>query len=664
MLPAAINQRLFIGKSKNTKVDKGELMGSKLRRIPLFVISTLLAGGVGVANASGYNQFIGFGDSTMDSGYFRHSPTGGHPPHLPGATLDAMIAATVAAGGSGAFVGPGVVTTIQLAEQFGLAADPVTKPGGGSNYANGSAQTFSTTQENDFSSGLYNNVPVTAQVIDYLASVNDHANPDALYMFSVGGNDLAWLDEQVGADRPEYIHRLSSELSSSIIALRDSGARHIMVLSPYSYGRSVEESGFVPDAALQNILGSAQYASEVRSILKGAGVNFVSVDIEGLLKYVTQNPTRFGFTEESVLAKNPACGSQSALICTPSQMVSPDAQKTHLWSDGRHLSTAGQRLSTDLMHSLLTAPVNVSLIAEKAIQSGFLRTATIQRQLEVSGQHRGAKGLTTWAAAGYSFSKHETVSFFPSAAGNSPQGTVGVDYRGAFGISFGAAFTADSQSPDFSTGGNFDQDSQTLTIYSLYQHSRFWGNALASYSFLQNDIERSVKLGLLADRNRGEADGHAISFALRGGYDFKIGKFTASPIVGAILQQSHIDGFIEKGTTGITALSFDSQTRDSQVSQLGLRGFMELGAWRPFFEAVWNHEWNDKHRTVTTTLTSVDAPSYNSMATPVSSGWGNAALGVSYMITPSSSIRGAFSGVMADSEKSNYGAELILSVNF
>src|SRR6476660_2745216 len=59
----------------------------------------LCAGGTS-SNAAGLNQFIGFGDSTMDSGYFRYNPTGGSPGLPPGApidTIDRLIQATVAA---------------------------------------------------------------------------------------------------------------------------------------------------------------------------------------------------------------------------------------------------------------------------------------------------------------------------------------------------------------------------------------------------------------------------------------------------------------------------------------------------------------------------------------------------------------------------------------
>lgn len=125
----------------------------------------------GTAGAGGLDQLIGLGDSTMDSGYFRYRSTGGSPGlGGPGsaAAIDALIAATVAAGGTGAFVGPGVVDTVQLAARFGLSALPVTIPGGaGTNYANGSAQTVPTTAADGYLNGLFNNVPIVTQISNY-----------------------------------------------------------------------------------------------------------------------------------------------------------------------------------------------------------------------------------------------------------------------------------------------------------------------------------------------------------------------------------------------------------------------------------------------------------------------------------------------------------------
>lgn len=167
-----------------------------------FLAVTALSAPV-AAGAAGLDQFIGFGDSTMDSGYFRYQSTGGSPGlGGPGsaAYLDNRIAETVAAGGSGAFVGPGMVDTVQLAAKFGLTALPSTIPGGiGTNYANGSAQTLSITAADGYTNGLYNNVPIVSQIYNYLDAVHGRANPNGLYMVSFGGNDLTWLATQAPA---------------------------------------------------------------------------------------------------------------------------------------------------------------------------------------------------------------------------------------------------------------------------------------------------------------------------------------------------------------------------------------------------------------------------------------------------------------------------------
>lgn len=650
----------FIGEQRMTSKSKNIYLVSVLSAMIMFAI-------LSTASAAEYNQFIGFGDSTMDSGYFRYSPTGGSPSLPQGApvnTVDILLANAVAAGASGAFLGPGNVDTIQIAEKFGLTADPVTMPGGGTNYANGSAQTYARTQDNGFAHGFYNNVPVTAQITNYLKSVNGRANSDALYMISVGGNDLTWLDAHPAVNPTTYIRSLSDTLSSSITDLYVAGARNIMVLNAYSYSRVVQENGYVAPAGAKNVKQSAQYASYLWTSLRDAGVNFIPVDVENVLRYVSHNPAMFGFTSASVLSTNPACGALSGLVCTPADLVSPDAQQTHLWGDHVHLSTAGQTIEADYMYSLLTAPSNISLIAETTIKSGISRTAMIQRQVELSGQDRGMMKINGWMAAGYGYSKIESESYFSSASGNPFQGTVGADYLMDFGLIIGGALTATTQSQDFSSGGDFDQDEQTISLYSAYNYDQFWGNIVASYGTLQNDISRSVKLGVFSDQNNGDADGHSLSFALRGGSNFKIDRLTTGPVLAVIFQKAHIDGFTERGLTGVTALSFDSQTRDSIVSQLGWRGSVQLGEWKPFAEATWNHELRDDDHTITTTLTSVSAPSYTTSTAPVNSDWGNATLGTSYTINPRVTLWAAMSGGFGDSEMANYDGELGLRLKF
>ena len=126
----------------------------------------------------------------------------------------------------------------------------------------------------------------------------------------------------------------------------------------------------------------------------------------------------------------------------------------------------------------------------------------------------------------------------------------------------------------------------------------------------------------------------------------------------------HVNGFTETGTSGVTALSFRSQTRDSVVSQLGWRALMDVGNWQPFAEAKWNHEWAGKDRTVTASLTSVSAPSYTMDAAPVAADWATSSLGVSYKLNSQMILRGAVSAVFFNQQQISYGGELGLNVSF
>ncbi len=624
---------------------------------------------LGTSSAASLDQFIGFGDSTMDSGYFRYGPTGGSPGLPPGAPSDAidiLIRRTVAAGGTGAFMGPGVVDTIQLAAKFGLAAAPVTIPGGGgTNYANGSAQSVPTTAGDGYLSGLYNNVPIVAQISNYLAAVRNAANPNALYMISFGGNDLTWLDTQGGGVPPQaYLSSLATALTASVATLQAAGARTIVVLDPYAYSRLVGPNGALTAADAITVGQAATYGTDTWFDLRAAGVNFVPADVEGVLKYVSRNPTQFGFTPATELASSPACGATSALLCAPSQLVTPNAEQTYLWSDAHHLTTAGQTIEADYIHSLLTAPSQISLLAEAAVQGGLAWMNTIHEQIDLSGQHRGPSGVNAWISAGANSLSLGNAPDFPNVSGTPTGGTAGGDYLIPGGIIVGAAVTAGGQTQGFSSGGHFTQAAEAASLYIAYGSGSLWGNAIASYGLLQSHVERQVALGVFTDQNNGDTDGRSLALALRGGYDLHVGALTTGPVAGAVLQQVHVNGFTETGTSGVTALAFGGQTQGSVISQLGWSGFVDVGDWQPFAEVAWNHEWANKNRTVTASLTSIAAPSWTADAAPIASDWATASLGVSYKLNSQVILRAAFSAVLMNPQAAGYGGELSLNAAF
>ena len=130
------------------------------------------------------------------------------------------------------------------------------------------------------------------------------------------------------------------------------------------------------------------------------------------------------------------------------------------------------------------------------------------------------------------------------------------------------------------------------------------------------------------------------------------------------MQEARVYGFTETGETGVTALSFDRQTRESVVCQLGWRALIDAATWQPFGELNWNHELASQNRMVGATLTTVVAPTYYMDAVPVATDWATLSLGSYYKLSPRAVLRAGASAMLANPQMQNYGGDLGLNVSF
>src|SRR5215471_9132402 len=100
-----------------------------------FAVAALL-GLIQPAEAQSFNQLVGFGDSTTDTGWYTGASSGPHSTGI--ASVDASIAASLASGGNAHPTGPGLNNAQLLAGFFGLSANSASMPGG-TNYAKGNS---------------------------------------------------------------------------------------------------------------------------------------------------------------------------------------------------------------------------------------------------------------------------------------------------------------------------------------------------------------------------------------------------------------------------------------------------------------------------------------------------------------------------------------------
>jgi outer membrane lipase/esterase len=173
-----------------------------------------------------------------------------------------------------------------------------------------------------------------------------------------------------------------------------------------------------------------------------------------------------------------------------------------------------------------------------------------------------------------------------------------------------------------------------------------------------------VQLGLYTDENRGKTFGQSFALALRGGADFDLGPVTTGPVAGISLQRIHFGGFTETGISGVTALAYAGQKRDSAVMQLGWRAAFDWGKLHPFASLEWEHEWAGKERRVTASITTASTAPYSIDAAPIASNWATVSAGASYQVSPQLALTGMFSSSVGNPVVDNYGGDLRLALGF
>ena len=627
-----------------------------------------------LAGAQNFNQLVGFGDSTVDTGWYTGATLGVHSTGI--ASVDASIAASLAAGGNAHPTGPGLGNAQILGGLFGLSVNSASQVGG-TNFAIGNAVDFLvppgfvpvTSTGNQNPNPL---LPGTAtQINNYLALVNGHANPNAIYLLASGGNDASAALATFGPSSPAAVAYLLGEaqaLSNSLANLQAAGARTI-IMSNY-YPGPIDN----PDrAAYGKTIISATWND-----LSAAGVKFVPADTVSVFAAVERDPAAFGITHNP-LANGPsnyAClpaigsglisgyGATCAPTTVPSTthgyLQSADATQTYLFVDGVHLTEAGQQIEADYFYNLLVAPSEISFLAETAVQTTLQTIIGIQQQIDLAQRLR-QPGWNVWVNGQLSYLKLDNSSNgFPGDPGFPLSGSMGLDYKWQNGWLAGAALTTGYVNPTFSLGGGYKQDSVALSLYTAYRNGNWWGDLTGTAAWLGYDTNRLAPIGITIQANDGSTRGNDLSLAAELGFDFHTGSVTHGPVAGLILQQARVSGFTERGS--FTSLSFGEQIRNSEVGVLGYQMRFDWGKWHPFAQLAWDHEFDPLERMVTASLTTIAAPSYSMPAVVLGRDWATATVGAQVTLTPAWSGLASFTAQLGQNHATVFG--VLMGLNY
>ncbi len=133
----------------------------------------------------------------------------------------------------------------------------------------------------------------------------------------------------------------ATQLATQIAVLHAAGAQYIIVwnvpdIGNTPYGRSVGPAG-----AAQLTATSQLYNSTLFAALNATGVPTIRFNAFGLLNEISANPGLYGFSNATLRA----CGTTSSFLCTPANLVTPNAAQTFVFADDVHPTTAAMRSS-------------------------------------------------------------------------------------------------------------------------------------------------------------------------------------------------------------------------------------------------------------------------------------------------------------------------------
>ncbi len=349
-----------------------------MRRLS-FIAATLFALGAPGASAQPYSQVIVFGDSNVDSGFYRALPNPGGS-----AAFNAAWSAAVAAGAGAPVSRPGPMNSELLASYFGLTAAPSNTPGG-TNYASSGAKNVDANTA--INGGFLQAIPTATQIANYLSANGNQASPTALFYIFSGANDASFALGNTGAgpyppDPTAHVQQKAAALVPAIVSLKNAGAQKIVVAT-------LAASYPTGDPTAQAV--RAAYNQALVSGLTSQNVTFIEAKTNDVRLAISARPSAFGFSfvnntpSETACVKPSSIAAAWSLLCTSapgtvSTFANANADMTRLFADDGHLATAGQTILANYIYGLLPQPTSSPLVAavlpaSRSVQVGSPATA-------------------------------------------------------------------------------------------------------------------------------------------------------------------------------------------------------------------------------------------------------------------------------------------------
>lgn len=309
---------------RTSPVPRPPLRAAIVRLALVSVLAALLLAPPGEARA--YGDLVFFGDSLTDTGQTCASIASSAEGFAPGRCSN------------------GPVWADYLVADLGLGAEAASSASGGSNYAVGGAA----------SSGF------AAEIDTYLAARGGTADPDALHVVWLGGNDILYEVTLFGQG-PDAMQQAAHRIGDGIESLAAAGARHFLVANAPDVGRVFGDplrnaplgpgpTPFSEAERAELTALSLEFNAALDEVLGGVDVQtLLAVDVVGVFDALIAEPAASGFSADAVDSTSQSRAFAVACLADPVCAADPqgDVADGYLVFDSVHPTTALHRLIAD-----------------------------------------------------------------------------------------------------------------------------------------------------------------------------------------------------------------------------------------------------------------------------------------------------------------------------
>ena len=635
-------------------------MKTKKRVLPALLLSLFAGFTAPAATAATFSNVYVFGDSLSDAGYFR------------GFLLQAGVPAQLAAIMGRYTTNPGPVWSELVAQFYGVDPAP-SNVSGGTIYAQGGARVTGVPGVSTPPGQAQR--PISVQVDEFLAATGGTADPSALYTVWAGANDLFF---NLGALQAGAIDAATLQANvlgaaqaeiAQIRRLRDAGARYIVVAGLPNIGLTPAFQGS-PNATSVTLL-SAGYNTTLFTGLAAAGIKVIPVDTFSLFNQILANPGAYGFTNTTSIACGafpPVTTAQTAnsLFCYTGNLTAPGADRTFVFADSVHPTSAAHAIIAQFVESLIEGPSQYGLLAESALRMRAGHVRTIGDGI-TKGRQEEMGRIGVFAGADGSSFDIDSGTGLTGVDNQMRSTTIGITMRASDTVTLGLAYGNSRSQGSFGLdAGNYYMKEKAWSAFGHVRWGGFYGTGVLSLADLSfGDVHRNVVLGTNRIVTSAGAEGSNSSAYLAAGYDFPIGRFQIGPTVSLLTQNVDVNGFDEAGG-GAAGLRILKQKRKSEVWSVGGRASLDLGSWTPWVRVTADKERRDDVRNVSATPLSMLAinPVYDVPTYSPDTSYMTAALGLNGSITRNVAVSLAYYTVSGRSGTKEDGVSGMVSIRF